>query len=150
MRAVIQRVKQASVTVRGEVTGEIAGGLLVFLGIEHADGEDDVNWLAGKLARLRIFNDAQGNMNLSLVEIGGEMLVVSQFTLHSSTKNGNRPSYARAAESCLAKAVYEQLAGKVSELLGKEVQVGRFGEHMEVTLLNDGPVTIFIDSKNRE
>lgn len=150
MRAVIQRVSQASVTIGGVVKGEIGPGLLVLLGIEDADSAEDIEWLSGKIVRLRIFNDDQGLMNRSVQEIGGDLLVISQFTLFASTKKGNRPSYIRAARPEVAVPLYEQFLQRVRIDLGKPVQTGEFGAEMKVSLLNDGPVTIFIDTKNRE
>lgn len=150
MRAVIQRVKRASVMVNQEVVGQIAGGVLILLGIETADTQEDIDWLCGKIARMRIFNDADGVMNCSLEESGGEALVVSQFTLHASTKKGNRPSYIKAARPEQAEPMYEQFKTKLSETLGKQIRSGVFGAMMDVELINDGPVTILIDSKNRE
>ncbi|HEY0433777.1 MAG TPA: D-aminoacyl-tRNA deacylase [Chitinophagaceae bacterium] len=150
MRAVIQRVSTASVTVEDKVTGRIGHGLLVFLGIEDADGEEDIQWLSRKIVNLRIFNDAAGVMNLSLKEIDGELLLVSQFTLHASTKKGNRPSYIRASKPGVAVPLYERAIATLSSELGKPVATGVFGADMKVELLNDGPVTIVIDSRNRE
>jgi len=150
MRAIIQRVQFASVKVGGEVTGEIQKGLLVLLGIEDADTGEDVEWLAKKICHLRIFNDEQGVMNHSVLETGGDMLVVSQFTLHASTKKGNRPSYIKASKPEFAIPMYESFCYEAGLLLGKEVQKGVFGADMKVSLLNDGPVTIIIDTKNKE
>lgn len=150
MRVVIQRVKRASVTVENEVVGSIGEGVLILLGIEAADTHEDIDWLCGKVARMRIFNDANGVMNVSLEESGREALVVSQFTLHASTKKGNRPSYIKVARPELAEPMYEQFKTKLSEILDKQVQSGVFGAMMDVELINDGPVTILIDSKNRE
>ena len=150
MRVVLQRVKRASVTVNQEVVGEIAGGVLILLGIEAADTQEDIDWLCGKIARMRIFNDADGVMNVSLEESGGEALVVSQFTLHASTKKGNRPSYIKAARPEQAEPMYEQFKTKLSDMLMKPVSSGVFGAMMDVELVNDGPVTILIDSKARE
>ena len=150
MRAVIQRVSTASVTVEDKVTGRIGHGLLAFLGIEDADGEEDIQWLSRKIVNLRIFNDAAGVMNLSLKEIDGELLLVSQFTLHASTKKGNRPSYIRASKPGVAVPLYERAIATLSSELGKPVATGVFGADMKVELLNDGPVTIVIDSRNRE
>ncbi|MEO6917158.1 MAG: D-aminoacyl-tRNA deacylase [Chitinophagaceae bacterium] len=150
MRAVIQRVSEASVVIEGEITGSIKKGLLVLLGIEEADFAEDSEWLIGKISKLRIFDDQNGVMNLSLAETGGEVLVVSQFTLHASTKKGNRPSYLRAAKPELARIIYEEFVAKLSSLMEKPVATGRFQAMMQVRLVNDGPVTILIDTKNRE
>ena len=150
MRAFIQRVSTASVRVEGKIKSEIGQGLLVFLGIEERDSEADIEWLAGKISRLRIFNDAQGVMNLSVMDKDGEILVISQFTLHASTKKGNRPSYVRAARPEQAVPLYEKFIGVLQRSLNKKVGTGVFGAHMEVSLVNDGPVTILIDTKNRE
>jgi D-tyrosyl-tRNA(Tyr) deacylase len=150
MRAVIQRVSRASVSVNGVARSSIGRGLLVLLGIGEADGEEDVAWLAGKIARMRLFPDAQGVMNVSLQEAGGEALVVSQFTLHASTRKGNRPSYIRAARPETAVPLYEMFVAALAAELGRPVRTGDFGAMMEVGLVNDGPVTILIDSKNRE
>ncbi len=150
MRAVVQRVSQASVTIDQEQRAAIGQGLLVLVGIEENDGFEDVAWLAAKIARLRVFNDAAGVMNLSLVEIRGELLVVSQFTLHASVKKGNRPSYIRAARSERAIPLYEELLRALERETGQPVRRGEFGADMKVALVNDGPVTILIDSKMRE
>ncbi|MFN4298809.1 MAG: D-aminoacyl-tRNA deacylase [Thermaurantimonas sp.] len=150
MRIVIQRVSRAKVTVNGQVTGQIDRGILVLLGVTHDDDPADADWLASKLIQLRIFNDSEGKMNLSLADVGGDVLVVSQFTLHASTKKGNRPSYTAAAPPTLANELYEYFVKKVEELQGKKVETGVFGAMMEVELVNDGPVTILMDSKNRE
>ena len=150
MRAVIQRVSQASVTIDQEQRSAIGPGLLVLVGIEDADAAEDVEWLAGKIARLRVFNDANGVMNLSLQETGGELLVVSQFTLHASTRKGNRPSYIRAARPEIAVPMYENFLSALEREIGRPVQRGEFGADMKVSLVNDGPVTILMDSKNRE
>lgn len=150
MRAVIQRVSSASVTIGGEVRGQIQRGLLVLLGIEDADTPEDIEWLSGKLVRLRIFPDEQGVMNRSVQEAGGGILVISQFTLHASTKKGNRPSYIRAARPEVAIPLYEASLRKLAEDFGKPIQTGEFGADMIVALVNDGPVTILIDTKNRE
>jgi len=150
MRAVLQRVKRASVTVEGNITGAIEEGLLVLLGIEEADTLEDMNWLSGKLVNLRIFNDEQGVMNRSLLEVGGGLLLVSQFTLFAATKKGNRPSYSRAAPPAIALPIYEKMIELLSAELGKPIQTGVFGADMKVELLNDGPVTIVIDTKNKE
>lgn len=150
MRAVLQRVKRASVTVEENITGAIEEGLLVLLGIEEADTLEDMNWLSGKLVNLRIFNDEQGVMNRSLLEVGGGLLLVSQFTLFAATKKGNRPSYSRAAPPAIAVPIYEKMIELLSAELGKPIQTGVFGADMKVELLNDGPVTIVIDTKNKE
>ncbi|MFN8265792.1 MAG: D-aminoacyl-tRNA deacylase [Chitinophagaceae bacterium] len=150
MRAVIQRVSNASVKVEGEVTGQIQKGLLVLLGIEDADTQEDIQWLSAKIVNLRIFEDEQGVMNLSLKEVQGDLLLVSQFTLHASTKKGNRPSYIKASKPEFAIPMYEAMIQQMEAELGKNVQTGVFGADMKVELLNDGPVTIVIDTKNRE
>ena len=150
MRVVIQRVTQASVTVNNEITGQIKNGLLVLAGIEDADNLDDIKWLAGKIINMRIFNDDAGVMNKSLIDINGDILLVSQFTLHASTKKGNRPSYIKASKPDIAIPLYEQLIKELETQLGKKIQTGIFGADMKVQLLNDGPVTIIVDSKNRE
>lgn len=150
MRVVIQRVSQASVTVGGERKSAIGPGLLVLLGIETADTAEDIEWLCGKIARLRVFDDAAGVMNRSVQDIGGEVLVVSQFTLHASTKKGNRPSYSRAARPEVALGLYEAFVRSLSAAVGKPVLTGQFGANMQVALVNDGPVTILIDSKQPE
>jgi len=150
MKMVIQRVSEASVAVEGNVTGQIKCGLLVFVGIEHADTQEDIIWLTGKVINMRIFNDENGVMNKSLVDISGELLLVSQFTLHASTKKGNRPSYSRASKPTLAILLYEKLITELETQLGKKIERGIFGADMKVQLLNDGPVTIIIDSRNKE
>lgn len=150
MRLVIQRVSQASVTVEQKITGAIDQGLLVLLGIEHTDSEEDSDWLIQKLVQMRIFSDPEGKMNCSLQDIDGGLLVVSQFTLHASTKKGNRPSFIAAARPEQAIPLYESFIRKAALLLGKKVETGIFGADMKVALINDGPVTITIDSKNRE
>jgi D-tyrosyl-tRNA(Tyr) deacylase len=150
MRVVIQRVSQASVTIAGQIKSAIGPGLLVLVGIETVDNAEDVEWLCGKIARLRIFNDEQGVMNRSVQEVGGEALVVSQFTLHASTKKGNRPSYSRAARPEAAIPLYEQFVARLSAELGKPVATGEFGADMKVALVNDGPVTIVMDSRAKE
>ncbi|MEY2595235.1 MAG: hypothetical protein RL634_1500 [Bacteroidota bacterium] len=150
MRAVIQRVAHAQVDVDGKTVGAIRNGLLVLVGVEDADQLEDVEWLAGKIANIRIFNDEQGVMNVSVKDINGEILVVSQFTLHASTKKGNRPSYIRASKADHAVPMYELFKQKLSMEIGKEVQAGIFGADMKVSLLNDGPVTIVMDTKNKE
>jgi D-tyrosyl-tRNA(Tyr) deacylase len=150
MRAVIQRVSSASVTVDGTKTANIGQGLLVLLGIEDADGKEDIEWLSKKMVNLRIFNDADGVMNRSVLDVGGDVIVVSQFTLHALTKKGNRPSYIKASKPDVAIPIYEEFVEKMEKELGKEVGTGIFGADMKVELLNDGPVTIIIDTKNRE
>ncbi len=150
MRVVIQRTKEASVTVEGNVTGAIQKGLLVFVGIENADSVEDIEWLAGKIVNMRIFDDAEGLMNLSLKEVNGDLLLVSQFTLHASTKKGNRPSYIAAAKPDIAIPLYEAFIQQLQLELGKPIGTGIFGADMKVQLLNDGPVTILVDSKNKE
>ncbi|MGN6294918.1 MAG: D-aminoacyl-tRNA deacylase [Chitinophagaceae bacterium] len=150
MRAVIQRVKNASVTIDGRQKSAIQDGLLVLLGIEDADTGDDISWLSSKIVNLRIFNDENGVMNRSVKEINGEILLVSQFTLHASTKKGNRPSYIRASKPDHAIPMYEAMIKQLSTDLEKEIGTGSFGADMKVELLNDGPVTIWIDTKNKE
>jgi D-tyrosyl-tRNA(Tyr) deacylase len=150
MRAVLQRVSKASVTVDGQVVSSIGDGLLVLLGIEDADGQEDVEWLANKMVNLRIFNDENNVMNRSVVDIDGEIIVVSQFTLHAQTKKGNRPSYIKAAKPDVAIPMYERFVAVLEQKLGKKVGTGIFGADMKVELLNDGPVTIIIDTKNKE
>ncbi|GGH76768.1 D-tyrosyl-tRNA(Tyr) deacylase [Filimonas zeae] len=150
MRAVIQRVTEASVTIDGTVSGSIAKGLLVLVGIEDADTDEDVAWLSSKLVNLRIFGDEAGVMNLSVKDCGGDILLVSQFTLHASTKKGNRPSYIKASKPAFAIPAYEKMIQQVTADLGKPIQTGVFGADMKVQLLNDGPVTIIIDTKNKE
>lgn len=150
MRLVIQRVSSASVRVDESVVSEIGNGLLILAGIEDADSTEDIDWLVKKVCQLRIFGDTEGLMNLSVQDISGEMIVVSQFTLHASTKKGNRPSYIRAARPETAIPLYEQLVYEFSKMLGRPIGTGIFGAHMEVSLVNDGPVTIILDSKNKE
>ena len=150
MRAVIQRVSRASVRVEEEITGSINKGLLVLVGIEDADGEEDIEWLSGKIVNLRIFNDEAGVMNKSVREVEGDILLVSQFTLHAATKKGNRPSYIKASKPDIAIPRYESFKSRLAEDLGKSVPSGIFGTDMKVELLNDGPVTIIIDTKNKE
>lgn len=150
MRVVIQRVSSASVVVEGKTTAEINKGILVLLGIEEADNQEDIDWLTRKIAGLRIFNDEKGVMNLSLQEVAGDAIVVSQFTLHASVKKGNRPSYIRAAKPATAIPLYEAFIKKLENTISKKVGTGIFGADMKVSLRNDGPVTIIIDSKNRE
>ncbi|MAB29979.1 MAG: D-tyrosyl-tRNA(Tyr) deacylase [Formosa sp.] len=150
MRAVIQRVSEASVAVDQKIEGEIAEGLLIFLGIVPEDTSEDLEWLSKKIVNLRIFDDNRGVMNLSLKEQNGAALVISQFTLHAQTKKGNRPSYIKAARQDIAIPLYQQFIIQLENDLGKEIQTGIFGANMQVSLLNDGPVTLIIDSKNRE
>jgi len=150
MRIVIQRVSRASVKVADETVGKIENGLLVFLGISHDDQEEDVHWLAKKLMKLRIFNDDEGKMNLSLNDVDGEVLMVSQFTLHASTKKGNRPSFVKSANPNLGKRLYDYFIGYLNNEYKISVATGVFGAMMEIELLNDGPVTIIMDSKNKE
>ncbi len=150
MRVVIQRVTEAGVTVEKKLVASIKKGLLVLLGIEDSDSEDDIDWLVKKIVQLRIFDDEQGVMNLSVQDISGEILIVSQFTLHANTKKGNRPSYIRASKPEHAIPVYDKFLDKVEELTGRRPERGIFGAMMEVSLVNDGPVTIIIDSKQKE
>ncbi|MDX1956795.1 MAG: D-aminoacyl-tRNA deacylase [Chitinophagaceae bacterium] len=150
MRAVIQRVRPAQVVIEGEVRGRVENGLLVLLGIEDNDSQEDVTWLSSKIVNLRVFDDAQGVMNLSVKETEGGILLVSQFTLHASTKKGNRPSYIRASKPEKAIPLYESMIQQLSIDLGKKVETGSFGADMKVDLVNDGPVTIIIDTKMKE
>jgi D-tyrosyl-tRNA(Tyr) deacylase len=150
MRAVIQRVTQANVVINDSIRSSISKGLLILVGIEDADTAEDLIWLSGKIVNLRIFNDADGVMNESVKEQGGDVLVVSQFTLHASTKKGNRPSYIKASKPPIAIPLYEQFVQQLQTDLGKPVFTGEFGADMKVSLLNDGPVTIVIDTKNKE
>lgn len=150
MKVVIQRVSSASVTVEENKVADIQKGLLVLVGIEDADNQEDIHWLCQKICNLRIFGDENDVMNLSVKDIGGEIIVVSQFTLHASTKKGNRPSYLKASKPEVAIPIYENFVHQMEKELGKKVQTGIFGADMKVALLNDGPVTIVIDSKNRE
>jgi D-tyrosyl-tRNA(Tyr) deacylase len=150
LRAVIQRVTRASVTIEGKIHGQISNGLLVLLGIEDADAQEDVDWLSNKIVNLRIFNDGSGVMNNSVKDENGNILLISQFTLHGSTKKGNRPSYIKASKPDVAIPIYEKMIRLLSTDLGKQIQTGIFGADMKVDLLNDGPVTILIDTKNRE
>lgn len=150
MRALIQRSKNASVTIAGEITGQITHGLTVLLGVEHDDVVDDAEWLAGKIAQMRIFSDADGKMNLSVKEVSGGVLVVSQFTLHASTKKGNRPGFTRAARPEHAIPLYEHFITALEKELGAPVARGTFGADMQVALINDGPVTIWMDSRAKE
>lgn len=150
MRVVIQRVTEASVTVNDTITGAVGQGLLVLAGIEDADTDEDIAWLSNKIINLRIFNDETGVMNRSLQETGGDILLVSQFTLHAATKKGNRPSYIKASKPGFAVPMYEKLVRRLENDLGKKIHTGVFGADMKVRLLNDGPVTIIIDSKNKD
>ncbi len=150
MIAVIQRVTSASVTIEEKIKSSIDKGLLVLVGIDEQDTQEDIDWLSAKIINLRIFNDAESVMNISLLDDGGDMIVVSQFTLHASTKKGNRPSYIKAAKPDVAIPLYEKFVATASSMLGKPVQTGEFGADMKVTLVNDGPVTIIIDTKNRQ
>ncbi len=150
MRCVIQRVSEASVTIDEKIKSSIGKGLLVLLGIEEADNDEDIEWLCGKISKLRIFDDEEGVMNCSVQDVNGEILLISQFTLQASTKKGNRPSYLKAAKPELAIPVYERFISKLENETGKKILTGEFGADMKVRLLNDGPVTIIIDSKNRE
>ena len=150
MRAVIQRVKNCKVDIAGQTVGAIDNGVLVLLGIEAQDNAEDIEWLAGKISRLRIFDDEDGVMNLDITQAGGRALVVSQFTLYASTKKGNRPSYIRSAPEPISRPLYEQFVARLEQMLGTKVETGQFGADMQVSLVNDGPVTIIIDTKNRE
>lgn len=150
MRVVIQRVSEASVKIEGEIVSAIKKGMLILVGIEDSDLQEDIDWLAAKITQLRIFDDENGVMNLSVKDIDGEILIVSQFTLHASTKKGNRPSYIRASKPDFAIPMYEKFIGKTEELLGKKAGTGWFGAMMDVALVNDGPVTIIIDTKQKE
>jgi D-aminoacyl-tRNA deacylase len=150
MRVVIQRVKEASVTIEGHVKSEITEGLLILLGIEEMDTQEDISWLTAKIANLRIFGDENGLMNRSIMDIQGEMIVVSQFTLHASTKKGNRPSFLKAAKPNIAVPLYEQFVDELKKVSGLKVLTGEFGADMKVALINDGPVTIVMDTKNKE
>ena len=149
MIAVIQRVTESAVKIDGEIKGEIGLGLTVLLGIEEADDASDIEWLSRKIVNLRVFADDEGVMNRSLLEVGGELLLISQFTLHASTKKGNRPSYIKAAKPDIAIPLYESFIATMENELGKSIQTGTFGADMKISLVNDGPVTIIIDSKNR-
>ncbi|MDG2227319.1 MAG: D-aminoacyl-tRNA deacylase [Flavobacteriales bacterium] len=150
MRVFVQRVSEASVIVDNEICSEIGCGVLILLGIENADNVEDIDWLCSKIAKLRIFPDVVGIMNLSLMQKKGEALVVSQFTLHASTKKGNRPSYIKAARPEFALPLYEEFISRLTQVLGKKVETGKFGADMKVSLINDGPVSIWIDSKSKE
>ena len=150
MKTVIQRVTRASVSIGGTIKSSIGQGLMVLVGIEDADDDSDVEWLCNKIVQLRIFDDNEGVMNLSVLETGGEILVVSQFTLHAKTRKGNRPSYIMAARPEKAVPLYNKFVKKLSELMGKEIKTGEFGAMMDIELVNEGPVTIIIDTKNKE
>ena len=150
MRVVIQRVKEASVTIDGQIKSAITEGLLILVGVEDVDNDEDMKWLAAKIVNLRIFGDENGLMNRSVVDIGGQLLVASQFTLHASTKKGNRPSFLRAAKPDFAVLMYEKFVAELQKLSNLSVLTGEFGADMKVALLNDGPVTIFIDTRNKE
>lgn len=150
MRALIQRVKEASVTIENSKVAAIDTGLLVFLGIETEDSQEDIAWLVGKISKLRIFSDADGHMNLSILDVGGNALVVSQFTLHANTKKGNRPSFIRAARPDVAIPLYQAFVTQLETAIGKKIETGEFGAMMDVSLINDGPVTIWIDSHRKE
>lgn len=150
MKAVIQRVTQASVTIESNIVAEIQKGLLILIGIEEADNQEDIQWLVSKIANLRIFGDENEVMNLSVKDVAGDVIIVSQFTLHASTKKGNRPSYIKAARPETAIPIYEKFVAQMEIEIGKKVQTGQFGADMKVALLNDGPVTIIIDTKNKE
>lgn len=150
MIALIQRVSQASVRIDGAIKSGIGKGLLVLVGIEEADNGEDIDWLSAKIVNLRVFNDGEGVMNVSVKDDGGDILAVSQFTLHASTKKGNRPSYIKAAKPDIAVLVYEKFLLKLAETLGKPIQTGEFGADMKISLINDGPVTIMIDTKDKK
>ena len=150
MRAVIQRVTEARITINRETEKQIESGLVVLLGIEEEDGKEDIEWLSGKISRLRVFNDSDDKMNLSVMDVKGEVMIVSQFTLHASTKKGNRPSYIKAASPEKSIPLYEYFTARMEGDLGQPVVTGEFGAYMQIKLTNDGPVTIMIDTKNRE
>ena len=150
MRAIIQKVEKASVSINDKVKSKINSGILIFIGIEEEDALDDIDWLSKKIAQLRIFDDENGIMNLSIQDVNGEALVISQFTLHAKVKKGNRPSYIKAAKPDIAIPLYNQFVGALNQLISKEIQTGEFGAYMQISLVNDGPVTIFIDTKNKE
>jgi len=150
MKAVIQRVSNASVVINSEKVADIGVGLLILVGIEDADSQVDIDWLTSKIVQMRIFNDEQGVMNYSVKDVGGDVIVVSQFTLHASTKKGNRPSYIKASKPPIAVPLYDAFVVTMENVLGKRVQTGQFGADMKVALTNDGPVTIVVDSKNKE
>lgn len=149
MKAVIQRVSEASVTISGKITTSIEVGFLILLGIEEEDSREDIEWLSGKISRLRLFDDENGVMNKSIIDINGKAIVVSQFTLHASTKKGNRPSYIKAARPETAIPLYEMFITQLEKDIGKNIGTGKFGADMQVSLINDGPVTIIIDTKNK-
>jgi D-tyrosyl-tRNA(Tyr) deacylase len=150
MRAVIQRVSQASVTVETEIVGQISAGLMILLAVEESDTESDIGWLSGKILRLRVFDDEDGVMNRSVVEVGGGILLISQFTLFASTRKGNRPSYLRAAPPDIATGLFDRFARQMQADFGRRIELGEFGAHMSVSLVNDGPVTVIIDTKLKE
>lgn len=150
MRVVIQRTKEASVTIDKEIVAEINSGMLILVGIEDKDTEKDIEWLTHKIINLRIFDDENGVMNKSIKDVGGDIIIVSQFTLHASTKKGNRPSYIKASKPDVAIPMYEKFCKSIEDTLGKQIGTGRFGAYMDVALVNDGPVTIIIDSQNKE
>jgi len=150
MRAILQRVTEAGVTINNELTASISNGLMILVGIEDADTLEDIEWLSNKIINLRIFDDATKMPNVSIVETGGDILLISQFTLHAGVKKGNRPSYLRASKSIVAIPIYEQLIVQLEKDLGKKIHTGSFGADMKVSLINDGPVTIWIDTKNKE
>lgn len=150
MRAVIQKVKSASVSISGEIVAKISKGLVILIGIEEFDSDEDISWLASKVANMRIFEDDNQKMNLSCQDIEGDYIVVSQFTLHASTKKGNRPSFIKAAKPEISIPLYEAFISKLSETTGKKIQSGKFGAFMDINLINSGPVTIIIDTKNKE
>ncbi|WP_438966480.1 D-aminoacyl-tRNA deacylase [Flavobacterium sp.] len=150
MKAVIQRVSQASVTIENKIVAQINQGLLILIGIEEADNHEDINWLTSKIANLRIFADEKDVMNVSVKDIDGEIIIVSQFTLHAATKKGNRPSYIKAAKPEIAIPLYESFISQMEKEISKKIQTGQFGADMKVALINDGPVTIIIDTKNKE
>jgi len=150
VRALIQRVSEASVKIEGEIKGKIKAGFLILLGITHDDSEQDIEWLSKKIINLRVFNDRQEKMNLALKDMEGNVLLISQFTLHASTKKGSRPSFVNAAPPEIAIPLYEKFVQKLETELGKKIETGKFGAYMEVALVNDGPVTIMIDSKEKE
>ncbi|MDW7695681.1 D-aminoacyl-tRNA deacylase [Flammeovirgaceae bacterium SG7u.111] len=150
MIAIIQKVSSASVTIEGEIKGEIAQGLMVLLGVGQDDGDEDIEWLSGKIVNLRIFDDENGVMNKSLLDVSGDILLISQFTLHASTKKGNRPGYNSAAKPDIAIPLYEKMIKALEGKIGKEIETGEFGAYMQVALVNDGPVTIDIDTKNKK
>lgn len=150
MKIVVQRVSEAAVTIEGVIKSQIKKGLLILVGIEHEDSNDDIEWLANKVVNLRVFNDQDDVMNASLIDVNGDVIVVSQFTLQASTKKGNRPSYLKAAKPEISVPLYEGFVTKLEEKLDKKIGTGEFGADMKVSLINDGPVTILIDSKNRE